>query len=77
MRLRSPEMILAMSLATRQLPQAKSQPKANLLAQASPCWTVRHHRDDAVSLMPSVWRTNGCRSHFFVRNSRIDWCRFR
>ena len=46
----------------------------NLLAQASPCWTVRHHHDDAVSLMPSVWRTNGCRSHFFVRNSRIDWC---
>ena len=33
-RLRSAEMILAMSLATRQLLQAKSQLKANLLLQA-------------------------------------------
>jgi len=34
MRLRSAEMILAMSLATRQLPQGKSALKANLLVQA-------------------------------------------
>jgi len=33
-RLRSAEMILAMSLATRRLPQAKSHLKANLLVQA-------------------------------------------
>ena len=48
----------------------------NLLEPASPCWSVRQHRDGSVTLMPSVWRTKGCRSHFFVRNSRIDWCRF-
>ena len=47
----------------------------NLLKQASPSWNVQHHSDGSVSLMPSVWRTKGCRSHFFVRNSRIDWCR--
>lgn len=46
----------------------------NLLKDASPCWTVKHHPDGSVSLMPSVWRTKGCRSHFFVRNSYIDWC---
>ena len=48
----------------------------NLLEQANPYWSVRRHRDGSVSLMPSVWRTKGCRSHFFIRNSRIDWCRF-
>lgn len=48
----------------------------NLLRQASPCWSVRHHRDGSVSLMPSIWRSKGCRSHFFIRNSKIDWCRF-
>ena len=49
----------------------------NLLEQASPCWSVRQHRDSTVSLTPSVWRTKGCRSHFILRNSRIEWCRSR
>lgn len=48
----------------------------NLLKEASPCWTVRQRRDGSVTLMPSIWRTKGCRSHFLIRNSRIDWCRF-
>jgi len=48
----------------------------NLLEQASPRWTVRAHRDGAVTLTPSVWRTEGCRSHFIIRNGRIGWCRF-
>lgn len=48
----------------------------NLLEQASPCWSVRQHRDGSVTLMPSVWRRKGCCSHFFVRNSRIYWCGF-
>jgi len=46
----------------------------NLMKQARPCWTVRCHRDGTVSLIPSVWRTKGCQSHFFVRQSRIQWC---
>jgi Family of unknown function (DUF6527) len=46
----------------------------NLLKQARPCWTVRRHRDGTMSVIPSVWRTKGCRSHFFVRQSRIQWC---
>jgi len=46
----------------------------NLLAQASPCWSVRKNRDGSITLVPSVWRTKGCRSHFLIRGSRIDWC---
>ena len=48
----------------------------NLLKDASPSWTLRRHRNRSVTVMPSVWRTKGCRSHFFIRNSRIEWCRF-
>lgn len=47
----------------------------NLLKQASPCWSVRLHADGSVSLVPSVWRSKGCRSHFLVRHGRIGWCR--
>jgi Family of unknown function (DUF6527) len=46
----------------------------NLLSQARPCWTAQRHPNGTVTLMPSVWRQKGCKSHFFVRNGRIDWC---
>lgn len=46
----------------------------NLLTQAHPCWSVEPHADGAVTLTPSVWRQKGCKSHFFVRQGRIEWC---
>jgi len=46
----------------------------NLLKQARPCWSVQEHSDRTVSIVPSVWRKKGCRSHFVVRHGRIDWC---
>jgi hypothetical protein len=46
----------------------------NLLKQVRPCWSVKQHPDGLVSLTPSVWCQKGCRSHFFVRHGRIDWC---
>jgi hypothetical protein len=46
----------------------------NLLKQARPCWSAQEHSDGTVTLAPSVWRQKGCRSHFFVRHGRIDWC---
>ena len=46
----------------------------NLLTSARPCWGFRVHGNGTVSLSPSVWRTVGCCSHFFVRAGRVDWC---
>jgi hypothetical protein len=45
-----------------------------VLPDTRPSWTVRMHYDRTVSLTPSVWRTKGCRSHFFLRGGTIDWC---
>lgn len=47
----------------------------NLLKKARPCWTVQEHSNGLVSLRPSVWRRQGCRSHFYLRNGKIEWCR--
>ena len=47
----------------------------NLLKEVRPRWTVQQDKDGSVSLMPSVWRQKGCRSHFFVRHGMIEWCR--
>ncbi len=45
-----------------------------VLPDSRPGWTVTMNSDRTVSLSPSVWRTTGCQSHFFLRSGRIDWC---
>ena len=41
----------------------------------SPSWKLKRHKiDGTVSLKPSVCRTTGCRSHFFISKGKIDWC---
>jgi hypothetical protein len=46
----------------------------NLDARAGPAWRLRLSQR-GVTLMPSVWRTEGCRSHFVLWNNTIWWCR--
>lgn len=46
----------------------------SLVRDARPSWRVQMHKDGKVSLMPSVWRTTGCKSHFIVYRSRLIWC---
>lgn len=36
-------------------------------------WRLSQGRT-GTSLTPSVWRTSGCRSHYFIRDSSILWC---
>ena len=40
-----------------------------------PRWELTENADGTVSVHPSVWRTEGCRSHFFLRRGRVEWCR--
>lgn len=47
----------------------------SLAPDRRPSWRVRRHRGGTVSLLPSVWRTVGCRSHFVLYKGRIFWCR--
>ena len=46
----------------------------SLLPEADPNWVLVQHGDGTISLQPSVWRRVGCRSHFFIHRSRIEWC---
>jgi len=47
----------------------------SLLPDDAPRWSVSFSRDGLPTLSPSVWRTKGCRSHFFLRQGSIEWCR--
>lgn len=46
----------------------------NLVPGNYACWSVVEHEDETVSLSPSVNRTTGCRSHFFLRRGAVEWC---
>lgn len=46
----------------------------SLLPMDKPSWEVNHDKYGKTSLQPSVWRTKGCRSHFFFTRNEIHWC---
>jgi len=39
-----------------------------------PRWTLSITNRNLPSLSPSVWRSKGCKSHFFLKQGKIDWC---
>lgn len=45
----------------------------NLLKDASPRWCYELNDKKTIDIYPSVWRTIGCKSHFFVKDSNIKW----
>lgn len=45
----------------------------NLLPDSEPVWLLGVTAG-APTLHPSVWRKDGCRAHFLLRNGRIVWC---
>lgn len=53
----------------------KATLQMSLLADARPQWKLSEHDDGTLTLHPSVWRKEGCRSHFFLRRGLIQWCR--
>jgi hypothetical protein len=38
-----------------------------------PHWKVTADWLDRPTVVPSIWQTDGCFSHFFVRQGQIDW----
>jgi hypothetical protein len=46
----------------------------SLLPSDSPRWNLQLDTDGFATLSPSVWRTAGCGSHFFLKQGSIIWC---
>lgn len=51
----------------------KSQILLNLLSDSFPYWRIRHSKKNGVTISPSIWKTNGCKSHFFIRKGKLLW----
>ena len=45
----------------------------SLLDHDEPQWYVKKHLTGTVTMKPSVFRTTGCGSHFFIERNRIVW----
>ena len=45
-----------------------------LIREAKPRWDLLVDRSGCPSLKPSVWLQSGCRSHFWLRRGRVEWC---
>lgn len=46
-----------------------------VIDEARPRWDYSVNAAGHPSLHPSVWLNSGCRSHFWLKNGRIHWCR--
>lgn len=45
----------------------------NLIKDQSPCWKIDWHYNGELTFSPSIWRTKGCKSHFFFCKGKIIW----
>ena len=45
-----------------------------VLKEVKPRWDVSTDSRGHVTLQPSVWLREGCRSHFWVRSGKVIWC---
>lgn len=45
----------------------------NLLKTDQPKWKIQVDQFQFPNVTPSVWRTAGCKSHFFLRQGSIRW----
>ncbi len=43
-------------------------------SRGSQHWKLAVDADGVPSLAPSVWRKDGCRSHFWLKSGKIRWC---
>ena len=46
----------------------------DLVPGHGPSWMAKAGAGGVATLDPSVWRTDGCRSHFVLRRGKVQWC---
>lgn len=45
-----------------------------VIREARPRWDLTLDTSGRPSLKPSVWLQSGCKSHFWLRRGRVEWC---
>lgn len=45
-----------------------------LVEEVDQYWSLHIDQIGRPTLKPSIWKSTGCRSHFWVTNGQIKWC---
>ncbi len=45
----------------------------SLMKSYSPNWSIKVDKLNRITLTPSVWKKDGCYSHFFVKRGKLIW----
>lgn len=45
----------------------------SLIKEDNPMWRIVKNDKNQITVSPSIWRTKNCRSHYFLRDSKIVW----
>lgn len=45
-----------------------------VIPEAKPRWDLTVDAKGRPTLSPSVWLQKGCKSHFWLRDGRVQWC---
>ena len=45
----------------------------NLVPPGPPLWGARLYEDGRLTISPSIWRSVGCYSHFWIRRGHLMW----
>lgn len=48
----------------------------SLMKNHKPNWNLRVDKLNRPTLNPSVWKKDGCKSHFWIRKGKLEWSRF-
>ena len=48
----------------------------SLLKETTPNWNLKIDRYGRPSITPSIWKTDGCKSHFFIKKGKLKWAVF-
>lgn len=47
----------------------------SLMKKFDPFWSYEADNWNRITLSPSVWKNDGCRSHFFIKKGKLIWCK--
>lgn len=48
----------------------------SLMKSIKPNWKLRVDDNNLPTVYPSVWKDDGCKSHFWIRKGKVIWARF-
>lgn len=47
----------------------------SLMKSYTPNWSIEVDKRNRITFSPSIWKSDGCRSHFFLEKGKLVWAK--